>query len=498
MKSLLYIPFLCLALGTVAQEVHFNSIYDSGGNEVSRGIKTVDSGYLTVCELFQAGAYHILISKIGLEGQKLWDRKYLLHPAGHGIGLNSITEDALGNFWICGWIMIGLDSSQAYAFSFSAEGDSLWSIIDTTSFQSLKGIVPKSNGNVVVTGFDRTNGSNAKVMLAEWDSAGTVLWKKTYFQPPGYTGIGWSLQPTPDSGYVIGASIGQGIDYDPWIIKTDSAGNMQWDRKFDHSDWEEAGASILVSSDNFIYAGSSITKKKINETIYLEKGFLAKLSSNNQLLWSYEYGQSLRGSGFTQLKEDRNGNILAVTRSQQLHDSLGAFHGWLLKTNPDGDSLWEKRYRFDYDTSLICTNDAWSLDTTLEHGIVSAGFVQCDDSITAEHLQDLWVVKFDSNGCFDTLFDCTVGVNELDYNVKRNLGLKIWPNPNNGSFSLDIHDLSEYKIQIFNIQGHIVSHKIDEDNLLSVQNAPDGIYVITLSRGTSFLGQRFVINTKTP
>lgn len=496
MKSLLYIPFLCLAFASAAQHARFNYAYDYGGSEVMRGIKTVDSGYLTVCELYQTGVYHILINKFDLNGQPLWDRKYLLDPAGHGIGLNSITADVAGNYWICGWIIMGTDTTNAYAFSFSPEGDSLWFIRDTTTFQVLNAIVPKSNGNVVVAGFDRKNVSNAKVMLAEWDSAGNVLWKKTYYQPSGYSSVGWSLASTPDGGYVIGASIGQSIDVDPRVIKTDSAGNMQWDRRFDNTDWGETGASVLVSSDGFIYAGSTITKEKLNGSTYYSKGFLAKLAMNSQVIWSKEYGQALLTNGFLQLKEDRAGNILAVARSQQLDDSLGALHGWLLKVNPEGDSLWEKRYRFNYDTTLECINYAWSLDTTGDGGMVTGGKVTCSDTVNNTNFQDLWIVKFDSNGCFDSINDCTTGFEEIRGPAQATNALKIWPNPSTGTFTIDVKTSDVLEVRLCDWLGHRWPVNIDANNGFYVADYPAGLYIVEAKTADGWRWGKLILQRK--
>ena len=68
--------------------------------------------------------------------------------------------------------------------------------------------------------------------MVKTDSAGTMQWNKTY----GGTGndLGNSIVQTTDGGYAIAGytnSVGAGGN-DVYLVKTDSHGNMQWNKTY--------------------------------------------------------------------------------------------------------------------------------------------------------------------------------------------------------------------------------------------------------------------------
>jgi hypothetical protein len=69
------------------------------------------------------------------------------------------------------------------------------------------------------------------VYLIKTDSFGNLQWNKTY----GETGLDEArdLIQTSDGGYALCAvTITQGASVDFWLIKTDEEGDIQWDKKY--------------------------------------------------------------------------------------------------------------------------------------------------------------------------------------------------------------------------------------------------------------------------
>lgn len=91
-----------------------------------------------------------------------------------------------------------------------------------------------------------------------------------------------------------------------------------------------------------------------------------------------------------------------------------------------------------------------------------------------------WTIS--SNECIITdyveiFYDTSEGINNLDN------GLKIYPNPNNGIFTLKSNDASKYSVTIFNILGKIVysEENISEENhIFDISNYKNGLYFLKI------------------
>jgi hypothetical protein len=126
---------------------------------------------------------------------------------------------------------------------------------------------------------------------------------------------------------------------------------------------------------------------------------LVKLNSSGDSLWSRTYGGSGSDICFS-VCQASDGNYVAAGLTQ----SYGAGHCdfWLLKTNPDGDSLWSHTYGGLYNDQCRCVRE------TSDGGYILAGFSY---SFSVGEL-DFWMVKTDENG--DSLWSHSYGGPDID------------------------------------------------------------------------------------
>jgi len=117
--------------------------------------------------------------------------------------------------------------------------------------------------------------------LVKFDSAGNVQWDKTF------GGSGWdfgqSLVQTGDGGYALAGhttSFGA-VGFDGWLVKFDSAGNVQWDKTFGGSG-DDYGQSLVQTLDGGYAMGGYTT----SFGAAVEDGWLVKTDVENGLAWT--------------------------------------------------------------------------------------------------------------------------------------------------------------------------------------------------------------------
>ena len=128
----------------------------------------------------------------------------------------------------------GAGSNDAYVVKTDANGDIQWNkTYGGPLNESACGVLENSGGGYTI--FAATNsygGGGNDFWLLKTDANGNLQWNRTY----GGTGddSGGYVFQTADGGFVlIGQtnSFGAG-GYDVWVIKTDTAGNMQWNKTY--------------------------------------------------------------------------------------------------------------------------------------------------------------------------------------------------------------------------------------------------------------------------
>lgn len=217
-----------------------------------------------------------------------------------------------------------------------------------------------------------------------------------------------SIIQAHDNGYItVGRSksvdgdvLGNHGDYDYWVTKLDSVGNLTWQKSYGGSKDESAQGIIKTLDGGYLITGQSlsndgdVTGHHGDSTHY--DSWIVKINSFGNLLWQKSFG----GSGDEQsdyLIQNSDGNYVIIGYSNSIDGDVSVNNGqhdiWIIVINSMGNLLSEKSFggtNEDYPQAIHQTTDG---------GYVFTGSSASNDGdLTFNNGSwDAWIVKIDSS-----------------------------------------------------------------------------------------------------
>jgi uncharacterized repeat protein (TIGR01451 family) len=205
----------------------------------------------------------------------------------------------------------------------------------------------------------------------------TVEWQKTL----GGTQLesANSLIPTVDHGFlVVGRSRsndghvsghhGSTDSTDAWVIKLNSAGEMEWQKSYGGSNHDEFIHAVQAGNGDFICVGTTRSTDGDVSGLHSSNGvvndlWVVRINRHGAIIWSKVYGGSAVDQGRA-IRKMNDGNYLigGDTRSNDFDvtSNQGGADIWVLKINDQGNLLWQKSFgnpNHQYVTSITVTSD---------------------------------------------------------------------------------------------------------------------------------------------
>jgi hypothetical protein len=251
-------------------------------------------------------------------------------------------------------------------------------------------IVQSSDGGYVVAGGTSSFGAgNVDIYVVKLDSAGNVQWTKTIGGSGDDEAI--SIIRSSDGGYIVAGgteSFGAG-KADIFVVELDSSGNVVWAKTIGGSKGDRARSIIQSSDGGYVVVGGTES--------FGEGGiYVVKLDNSGNVQWTKTIG----GGGASSIIQSSDGGYVVAGRTESF--GAGKTDIYVVKLDSAGNVVWAKTIGgSDWDA-------AYSTIQSSDGGYVVAGLTW---SFGAGY-DDMYVVKMDSSG--NVVWTKTIGGSYYD------------------------------------------------------------------------------------
>ena len=267
------------------------------------------------------------------------------------------------------------------------------------------------DGGFIIAGYTHSSDSDVTAnhggddyWIVKTDSSGNIMWEKSY----GGTDYdrAYSVQQTVDGGYIAtGSSYSVNGDIssghgssDYWVIKLNPSGVLEWEKSYGGSSSDDARSIKQTSDGGYVITGFSASDDgDVTENKGIYDYWIVKTDSIGSILWEKSYGGSGSDGSFTIQECSDHGFIISGVSSSDDWDvtvNHGSADYWLLKIDSTGNFIWEKSYGG--------TDNEWgrSVTETTDGGFIVAGYsFSTDGDVVGNHGDsDFWMIKTDNKG----------------------------------------------------------------------------------------------------
>ena len=386
------------------------------GNSV---IQTADGGYLAIGQNASIGTdssavftnYTSLVVKTDSQGNPVWAKDYSIE--GTDTRLNLVVQTNDGDFVLAGTHAVktiyltdntdpqfGIATQQFCLIKIDPQGNILWNDIYVQAKQSLgdleinvngyslQGITRTSDGGYALVGsYTVAAPSNQYLWLVKTDSSGNIQWNKT-FSTGSYAS---TILQSGDQGYVIiGTETSHGPSPSTYeIIKTDTSGNAQWYKIYGGTDdyYSAESSSGIATDDGYIIVGSASPQGEAST------GWIVKTDTEGNMLWNKTYSYSNLSSSIHSISRANDGNLMFIgtaTRENKYgeFDANSRTYTWIAQIDNLGNI--QGQLRIDMGNSFA--NPASIIQAT-DGGHVFVGV--WNQAFQASADQKFWIAKVD-------------------------------------------------------------------------------------------------------
>ncbi len=246
----------------------------------------------------------------------------------------------------------------------------------------------------------------------------SIEWDRTF------GGVGWEelngTVLTDDGGYIFCGTTFSNQSFDVsepnrgvgdfWVVKTDSAGTLEWDHRYGGSEWDRLWTAIKCSDGGYLLGGESNSNagSNLDEKSEDSRGgfdyWIVKIDENGL----YEWDKTIGGTGqdtLFGLAELSDGYVLSGfsnsppdPTTEKSAPVYGKADYWVVKIDKnDRNVMWDRTYGGDERDQLF------SMKKTADGGLLLGGSSESSQNTGNKNspfwgLNDMWLVKIDGDG----------------------------------------------------------------------------------------------------
>jgi hypothetical protein len=229
-----------------------------------------------------------------------------------------------------------------------------------------------------------------RILLLLFLSAPTALWsQQVNFQKaigknatnPILGEVGLCVRQTFDGGYIVaGTSFGSSSS-EVYLVRTNAYGDTLWTQTIGGPNSTFARWIEQTSDSGFILVGDAWLTQPSSKKIYA-----VRMNASGSILWQKTYGDSSRSEEGYAVQQTADGGFIIAGTQEVLNLKGSLMHACIVRTNPQGDSIWTKTIGGPNG------NSAWGYGV---RQTTDGGFILCGQTGTNA---DIFLVKFLGSG----------------------------------------------------------------------------------------------------
>ena len=358
-----------------------------------------------------------------------------------------------------------------------------------------KSVEPTADGGYIVCGYTESNdgdvinntslGGAGHYWVVKLNSAGNIQWQKTYggseYDAPS------AIKQTTDGGYILagftnsnnGHVSGNHGYYDCWLLKISSIGDIEWQKCYGGSQNDRAYSVQQTSDGGYIFAGLT---ESFDGDITLNRGngdyWIVKTNNTGTIEWQKTYGGSATlGDIAESIHQTADGGYIVNGQSGSTNHDVTGNHGfkdfWVIRLNSAGTLLWQKSL------GGSGSDEGSGIQQTTDGGYIAVGNTQSyNGDVTGNHggIGDIWVVKLSSGD---------LGLADI---AAENSNF-VYPNPAKDKiyFKEEIN-----AVAIFDLKGTLIQTVTAPMNFLDVSMLPKGSYILKIDTASNKFQTKFL------
>ena len=435
MTSIYIITVLLQASSLFAQNIWSQSYGGEFTDEGQSAIETSDNAYLVAgsTESFGSGGFDGWLVKTDHSGDTLWTKTYGGNSSDRAKSLIETLDQA---YLFAGeTFSYGAGGYDAWLVKTDLNGDTLWTkTYGGTEADYAMSVIESSDQAYLILGHTHSYGSGrGDFWLVKTDINGDTLWTRTF--GGGQDDLGFSLIETSDQAYLLAGhtkSYGSGAQ-DAWIIKTDLNGDTLWTQTYGGILWDRATSIIETSDQAYLMVGYTESY-----SLGYKEAWIVKTDLDGETLWNRTYDGDEESWAWGGIETSDQGFVVTGYTWSFATNSLDAL---LIKTDANGDALWTKTY------GGLAEESTFSVVETSDQGFLISGWTESYGSAS----YNVFLIKTDSLGNSAI----PVSIQNVEDQV-RPTSLSVFPNPSNNECMLTytLPEHSSVNIDIFDLSGN--------------------------------------------